>query len=86
MLALMVGFMFWDIGGETDDASIQKRISIIFYVAAFMVFMSVAVLPFFMMQREVFVQERCNEMFEVSEWVVSISRVLNHSPFIHTKT
>ena len=71
MLALMVGFMFWDIGSETNDASIQKRISIIFYVAAFMVFMSVAVLPFFMMQREVFVQERCNEMFGVSEWVVS---------------
>jgi len=71
MLAMMVGFMFWDIGSEIDDASIQKRISIIFYVAAFMVFMSVAVLPFFMMQREVFVQERCNQMFGVSEWVLS---------------
>lgn len=71
MLALMVGFMFFDVGSDRDDSSIRERISIIFYVAAFMVFMSVAVLPFFMMQREVFVQERANNMYGVSEFVLS---------------
>eukprot|EP00939_MAST-03C_sp_MAST-3C-sp1_P004967 g4967.t1 len=71
MLALMVGTMFWDVGSDKDDSSINARISIIFYVAAFMVFMSVAVLPFFMMQRDVFVQERANGAFGVSEYVLA---------------
>ena len=71
MLALLIGAMFYDLGGDKNDKSIVARVSILFYVAAFMVFMSVAVLPFVMMQREVFVKERCNGAYDVPEFVLA---------------
>ncbi len=51
--------------------SISARSGILFYVAAFMIFMSVAVLPFFVMQRSVFIRERCNHAYGVTEFVIS---------------
>ncbi len=44
MLSLMIGLMYLDLG--TAYHTIQDRISFLFYVAAFMVFMAIAVLPF----------------------------------------
>jgi len=51
MLALMVGALFWDLGDRNDFESVQSRIAIAFYCCAFFVFMSVAVLPFTVMER-----------------------------------
>ena len=41
----------------------------LFYIAAFLVFMSVAVLPFFMMERSSFLRERSNGAYGVVSWV-----------------
>jgi hypothetical protein len=59
----MIGAMFWNLGYYDESADITARVSVIFFVAAFMVFMSIAVLPFFLMQREVFAKERYNRMY-----------------------
>jgi hypothetical protein len=71
MLSVLIGLMFWGIGDAKKDGDVVARVSILFYVAAFMVFMSVAVLPFFVMQRGLFVKERCNGAYGVSEYVLS---------------
>lgn len=71
MLSVLIALMFWGIGGDKRDEDVVARVSVLFYVAAFMVFMSVAVLPFFVMQRPIFVKERCNGAYGVAEYVLS---------------
>jgi hypothetical protein len=51
MLALMVGALFWDLGERNDFESVQSRVAVLFYCVAFFIFMSVAVLPFTVMER-----------------------------------
>ena len=53
MLALMVGALFWNVGERTDFEAVQSRTAIAFYCCAFFVFMSVAVLPFTVMERAI---------------------------------
>ena len=60
MLSALIGAMYANVGDDKDQESVVARVSVLFYVAAFMVFMSVAVLPFVMLQRDVFVKERMN--------------------------
>lgn len=71
MLSILLALMFWDLGKDKTDADIIARSSLNFYVAAFMVFMSVAVLPFFVMQRSIFIKERCNGAYDVPEYVLA---------------
>ena len=61
MLSVLIALMFLNLGDSFNDSDVVARVSVLFFVAAFMVFMSVAVLPFFVMQRPVFIRERCNE-------------------------
>ncbi|EKX38776.1 hypothetical protein GUITHDRAFT_115105 [Guillardia theta CCMP2712] len=69
MLCAMIGFMFWKLGIEASD--INSRITMLFYVAAFLVFMSVAVLPFFILERAVFLRERANGWYMVPSYVLA---------------
>ncbi|EOD34886.1 hypothetical protein EMIHUDRAFT_363297 [Emiliania huxleyi CCMP1516] len=69
MLCLMIGLMYIGLGDEYDYSSINSRTSMLFYIAAFLVFMSVAVLPFFMMERSSFLRERSNGAYGVVSWV-----------------
>jgi len=71
LLSFVIGVMFLKLGNDFSESSILARTSILFYVGAFMVFMSVAVLPFFVTQRSVFTKERCNGAYGVPEYVLS---------------
>ncbi|EKX42602.1 hypothetical protein GUITHDRAFT_111286 [Guillardia theta CCMP2712] len=69
MLCAMIGFMFWDL--QLGPSDINSRITMLFYVAAFLVFMSVAVLPFFIVERAVFLRERANGWYMVPAYVLA---------------
>ena len=71
MLCLMIGLMYIGLGDEYDYSAINSRTSMLFYIAAFLVFMSVAVLPFFMMERPTFLRERTNGAYGVGAWVLA---------------
>lgn len=71
MLCLMIGLMYVGLGDELDYSGINSRTSILFFCAAFLVFMSVAVLPFFMMERPTFLRERTNGAYGVGAWVLA---------------
>lgn len=64
-LCLMVGLMFLGLGDKFGPSDVVSRVSLLFYVAAFLVFMSVAVLPFFILERQVFMRERSNGWYSV---------------------
>ncbi|EGZ21813.1 ABC transporter-like protein [Phytophthora sojae] len=68
MLSFMVGTMYLS---TNDDISEEDMIPLLFYVQAFLVFMSVAVLPFFIEQRAVFMRERANSGLNVFSYVVA---------------
>lgn len=69
MLSLMVGTMY--IPTDARPVSSANLVPMLFYVQAFLVFMSVAVLPFFIEQRSVFQRERLNFNLSVSAYVVA---------------
>jgi len=60
ILALMVGALFWNLGDRNDFESIQSRAAIAFYCCAFFIFMSVAVLPFTVLERAIVDKEVMN--------------------------
>lgn len=63
MLALLIGALFWDLGNATTATSINSRIALLFYCVAFFVFMSVAVLPFTVMERGIINKEVRNSYY-----------------------
>eukprot|EP00934_Nitzschia_sp_Nitz4_P009418 Nitzschia sp. Nitz4//scaffold142_size57810//52068//54174//NITZ4_006501-RA/size57810-processed-gene-0.52-mRNA-1//1//CDS//3329536406//9408//frame0 len=63
MLALMVGGLFWDLGERNDYESILSRTALCFYCVAFFIFMSVAVLPFTVMERDIVDKEVLNSYY-----------------------
>lgn len=63
MLALMVGALFWDLGDKNDYESIISRAAVLFYCVAFFIFMSVAVLPFTVMERDIVDKEVLNRYY-----------------------
>eukprot|EP00644_Phytophthora_capsici_P012393 jgi/Phyca11/572042/estExt2_Genewise1.C_PHYCAscaffold_460122 len=68
MLSFMVGTMYLS---TNDDISEEDMVPLLFYVQAFLVFMSVAVLPFFIEQRAVFLRERANSGLNVLSFALS---------------
>ncbi|KAI9919754.1 hypothetical protein PsorP6_017258 [Peronosclerospora sorghi] len=65
-LSLMVGTMYLSTNHELTE---EDLVPLLFYVQAFLVFMSVAVLPFFIEQRAVFARERANNSLSVVSYV-----------------
>lgn len=50
MLCFLIGTMFANVG--TSEESITQRVAMLFYTAAFLVFMSIAAMPFFIQVRQ----------------------------------
>lgn len=76
MLCFMVGAIFWDLGSSFNHGSIISRSSVLFYVDAFLVFMSIAALPAFMMERAIIEKEINNKLYhpilyQLSNWITS---------------
>jgi len=77
MLALLVGAIFWKLGDDFTFQAVQSRIALAFYCVAFFVFMSVAVLPFTVMERDIVDKEVRNKyynpiMYQISQIIASI--------------
>jgi ABC-type multidrug transport system ATPase subunit len=75
-LSVMVGLMFRGIGDTHED--ITGRIALLFYVAAFLVFMSVAVLPFFIQDRATYMREEANGAYSI--WIYVLANFLCSLP------
>eukprot|EP00241_Pyramimonas_parkeae_P015408 CAMPEP_0114297338 /NCGR_PEP_ID=MMETSP0059-20121206/11802_1 /TAXON_ID=36894 /ORGANISM="Pyramimonas parkeae, Strain CCMP726" /LENGTH=597 /DNA_ID=CAMNT_0001419567 /DNA_START=157 /DNA_END=1947 /DNA_ORIENTATION=+ len=57
-LSILISTIWIDVG--TVDSSITDILNVIFFISAFMVFMSISVLPAFLEEKAVFVKERAN--------------------------
>lgn len=64
MLCFCIGFMYFQLGTSFNHSDIVSRASLLFYVDAFLVFMSIAVMPFFMIERGIFEKEVGNRLIK----------------------
>eukprot|EP01006_Ploeotia_vitrea_P052301 TRINITY_DN67669_c10_g1_i1.p1 TRINITY_DN67669_c10_g1~~TRINITY_DN67669_c10_g1_i1.p1 ORF type:complete len:685 (+),score=379.37 TRINITY_DN67669_c10_g1_i1:148-2202(+) len=71
MLSLMIGTMY--AGIDNGQKEVIDRAGVLFYIAAFMVFMSIAVIPAFIQERAVFGRERANGWYDVGPYVLANS-------------
>lgn len=65
--------MFWDLGKNKTQSGISARVSLIFYCVAFFVFMSIAVVPFSMMERGIVEKEVRNGYYHPAVYMISQS-------------
>jgi ABC-type multidrug transport system ATPase subunit len=70
MLALIIGILFWNIGDVSSYTSIQSRIALAYYCAAFFIFMSVAVMPFIIIERGIVEKEVRNGYYHPAAYQV----------------
>jgi ABC-type multidrug transport system ATPase subunit len=63
MLGLIIGALFFDLGDLTTYTAVQSRIALSFYCVAFFIFMSVAVLPFTVIERDIVEKEVRNAYY-----------------------
>jgi len=71
LLCLLMGVTYLNIGDEFDAESINSRVSMVFFISAFLIFMTVAAVPFFMIQRATFARERANGAYSTPSYVLS---------------
>ena len=69
MISLMIGGMYFDI--DNDQDTVFERISILFYIVAFMVFMSIAVVPAFIIERGIFERETRNGWYSIGAYSIA---------------
>jgi hypothetical protein len=67
----MIGIIFWDAGYDMTHTGITYRISLCFGPAAFFVFLTIAALPFFMIERGIFEKEKNNNLYGIMTFVLS---------------
>ena len=69
MLCLCLGSMYFEIGNKSDDT--QDRISILFFIGAFLTFMSISAMPAFVEERAVYMRERSNNHYSTFSYVIA---------------
>lgn len=69
MLALLCGLLFLNLDDDDDHSGVNSRVSLFFYVVAFFIFMSIAAMPFFLMERAIFEKEYGNNLYGVASYV-----------------
>lgn len=79
MLALFLGLTFLYMGRSYTSESVVARNSLLFFVAAFWVFMSVAVIPFVEMERAVFLREKRNGAYTAAPYVSESKEPIHES-------
>ncbi len=57
MLSLMIGMLFFDLESKSSHESIMARVALLYYAVAFFVFMSVAAVPFAVIERGIVEKE-----------------------------
>ena len=72
ILCFIIGFMYFRLGDYFTQSDIVSRASLLFYVNAFLVFMSIAVLPFFMIERGIIEKEIHNGLYSPIHYQVSM--------------
>lgn len=80
MLSVMIGLVWLRLG--TSASVIFDINNALFYVCAFMIFMSVSVLPAYLEERSVLVRERANGAYSVAAYIVS--HTLYEIPYVFT--
>ena len=78
VLCLMLGFVYFQLGDAWKD--VFSRAALLFFVVAFLTFMSIAAFPAFIEDVKVFVRERLNGYYGVSTFTVA--NTLASLPFI----
>lgn len=62
MLSFMVAFLYFQLGFQEQD--IMSRSAMLMYVDNFFIFMSIAVLPFFMIEKAIVIKEVKNKLYK----------------------
>lgn len=71
LIGTVAGSMYWNEKDGGSNLSSTNTSVLLFFVHAFMVFLSLSVLPFFIDQRAVFLRERANGLISVLPYVVA---------------
>lgn len=81
MLSLLIGTVWLRIAAGTPKADAVPDIAgVLFFIAAFMVFMSVAVLVAFLEEKQIFLKERANGTYSVAAY--NIAHLIVDTPFM----
>lgn len=72
ILCFIIGFMYFQLGSYYSQTDIVSRTSLLFFVDAFLVFMSIAVLPFFMIERGIVEKEVHNKLYSPIHYQVAM--------------
>lgn len=77
-LCILVGFVYFQLGSDWKD--VFSRAALLFFVVAFLTFMSIAAFPAFIEDMKVFSRERLNGYYGVSQFTVA--NTMASLPFI----
>ena len=79
-LSGMIGTVWWQAGDEPLAGEIANIAGVLFFIATFMAFMSISVLPAFLEDKAIFVKDRANGAYGVGPY--SLAGMLISLPFI----
>jgi len=71
MLCFMIGVLYVNLGEKKEHQDIVSRVGMLFYCDAFLVFMSIAVLPFYIIDRGIVQKEVNNTLYHPLHYLTS---------------